>query len=201
VLEFVDLLYPREGRTIMLRVFLVIALIAGNVTSSSVANAATKESFAIFALFSSTDSSGCVSTDVTVYGAPGSSVSVGITQFDTCNWSHVKDITASTTKVDRFRVLRNLNTGILQADVPFTDQSSGSLRQVEINLRWTGSGTIEQEVEFSGSYSKKGEPINRTRSSRWAQAKGTVMIGSENITPYASFSTSLLRCSQDCLSN
>jgi hypothetical protein len=147
------------------------------------------------AFFFSLDPSGCVATDVSVFGAalalkegPGKPVTgplafVSLFQYNQCTGEFLHDIAAQTGDAT-FEADRELAEGRLQARIPAFDYFSGAEVLVEVDVAWTATSELASVSERSRvrqpgglfTYSFKGK-------SREAGATGTVAVEGENLTP------------------
>jgi hypothetical protein len=149
------------------------------------------------AYFSSTDSSGCMFTDVYIFASaerlhdppgpptPSATASVSIYQYDSC--SGVQLMAAyggATLPKEDLRMATQLNSATLNTNIAVFDYVSGNTLNVSLDLNWTATGApvnqkdhyhlrapgFVQNVQYSGTF-------------RPAQASGSVSDGVTNFTP------------------
>ena len=149
-----------------------------------------------FATFQSTDSTGCIVTQVfigdsleTVHDPPGGPqyvpvLTVEVDQFNLCNQTALlsgQGITNTFTS----SIANNLSSASLSATVGLFDFISGNnLNNVTFNLNWTGTGDVQHGssvVHFNADGTTViAHSIGAFRS---GQASGTVSDGTTNYTP------------------
>jgi hypothetical protein len=145
--------------------------------------------------FTSIDSSGCISSSVNLFAgdllsdtppgqaAPG--IIVGIFLYDRC--TNTQLLTASTiaplSKKD-FRIAGNLNSATLDTTLSVFDEVSGTFVDVTVNLTWIGTSPVErQHNHFNYRFEDCLTVLHNNTAFRYAEASGTVTIGSTNFTP------------------
>lgn len=145
------------------------------------------------AIFSSTDQSGCINTQVflngqqnrlqTPPGAPAMSVASFITiiRFDTCT-SSFSTVSGSTADAD-FQADGALNHATLQTTIQVCDSSS-SCFDVFVDLAWTATDRPFRSIVTAHLQSPTGGLFDHFMGMfRDAQAAGTVSDGVTNFTP------------------
>lgn len=149
------------------------------------------------ASFSSTDPSGCILTDVSVFATeavvqfpPGQGDSssngfVSISQFDNCLGTQMLGATGLTPLADEdFQLSPTLDSATLNASINVNDWVSGTSFDVSVNLTWTSTDPLGR----LNSHNHDSLPGCKTNSHstyafRPAQASGTISDGATNFTP------------------
>ena len=158
---------------------------------------------AAFASFQSTDSTGCIVTQVfvtdtldTEHDPPGSpqyvpNFSIEVNQFNLCNGIPLISAQGVTTTFTS-NIAHNLSSASLNATVGLFDFISGNTLNVTFNLNWTGTGDV-QHGTVASHYNANGTTINTVANGafRLGQASGTVSDGTTNYAPLPSVSAVL----------
>jgi hypothetical protein len=148
------------------------------------------------AIFSSTDPSGCIVTDVFLLitdhlspPPPGSEtdsagIYLGIFQYNRCTATQL--LAASTiaplSKTD-YQIAGNLNSATLQTTVSMFDTVSSTSFDVTVDLTWTGtSERIHQNTHFNDNFEGCHYLLRSNNTYRLAEAVGTVSDGLTNFT-------------------
>ena len=107
-------------------------------------------------------------------------VFVGISQFDFCAGTSIKDIFGQSSDAT-FTVNGSLDAATLVASIPVTDFDSGATGTITVNLTFQGFGPISQQVD-SNHFRTAGFLLNShfNGDSRAARASGTLSDGVTN---------------------
>jgi hypothetical protein len=109
---------------------------------------------------------------------------VFIDRFDTCTGTQLNAILGSTTDGVALQVDNRLTVARLQVTIPGFDFVSETEVLVDVNLDWTGTGTLVTTSTKSREVSPGGVVITRFRGTRRdATASGTVLLSDVNLTP------------------
>jgi|GEM_PF-1387027 len=152
------------------------------------------------AYFSSTDTSGCVSTDVSVVasesiqrfppdkGEPSSGVFVSISQYNYCEGTQLLSADngyGGMQLADQtFQVSANLDSATLNARTYVEDYVSGTAFEVSINLTWTGTGSLGRTRLNSFTRTPGCKMITHQNGTfRPVEASGAVTLEQTNVTP------------------
>ena len=153
------------------------------------------------AIFSSSDESGCIWTDVYVNpnegvfqsppgkGSASSSVYMYITQYDYCTSTPLIAAEGwAPLAASDFQVFGNLSSATLTATVSLFDYVSGTWFDVYVDLTWNGTYSVIRQSS-STHYNSPGCKFKQrfTGSFRPAEATGTVSDGVINYTPNPSW--------------
>jgi hypothetical protein len=149
------------------------------------------------ALFSSTDPSGCVVTEVFVAADDGrvktgpgmpeveSVAFIFISQFDVCTQTQLLAADGfAVLAPDAFQIDRQLTAATLTATIEVFDFVSGTSFPVEVNVSWTGFGdtfSVKDRFHLKAPGFKVNSRFDGTF--RDATASGTVTDGTTNFTP------------------
>lgn len=137
-----------------------------------------------FAAFDST--SGCIETFAEVDGTQsnmGPEADVLIAQFDNCTGTLLLEAFGSTFN-PTFQVAKNLTSASLSATISVFDFVSSNTFNVPVNMAWTSTSTIMNEVQTFHIHTKGfTENFHLTATFRDASASGTVSDGTTNFTP------------------
>jgi hypothetical protein len=147
--------------------------------------------------FSSTDESGCIVTDVYLWGSdavmtstpgqssPNSSAYVLIDRYDECSETQLFRADGWTELSDSdFQVAKKYASARLNTPITVYDDESGDSFEVQLDLIWTADGPLSRQKTHTTS-NTPGCVINARRngSIRHAQVSGTVSDGVTNYTP------------------
>lgn len=153
------------------------------------------------ASFSTADPSGCINTDVFVSasggieqdlpgrGTPIHVASVSIYKYDSCNDVELLNAGGLTESLPAgdFQVSKQLDWATLTATVNVDDLVSGTSFPVDVDVSWTGTGSITRSRSHTNDIFPGCHIINRWQGSgRTAAASGTVSDGVTNFTPTTS---------------
>jgi hypothetical protein len=143
--------------------------------------------------FTSTDASGCISTEVFVFARSGTSrtsiseseTSIQISQVNDCTETWLMGASGSVPS-SAIQIDPNLKSASLDTTIAMSDRVSQKQFDVNVNLTWTGIGKIDhtrnnfyfaspgsivkEEKQFDGMY-------------RQAQASGSISTGAAEFTP------------------
>lgn len=149
------------------------------------------------AYFSSPDASGCVSTDVYVFGVDGrvkyqpgrpeaqSFAGLFVSRYDYCTDTLLLAADGyATLSEDALLIDRQLDSATLTATIDAYDYVSGATLPLTIDLAWTGSGDtyrIKDHFQIKAPGFKLNARFDGTF--REGQASGTVSDGTTNYTP------------------
>lgn len=164
-------------------------------TDASAADVVHFKGRGVDAVFSSNDSSGCISTYVSMFagnllsdtlqGKDSLGIVIVISQYDRCTYTQL--LAASTiaplSKTD-LKIAGNLNSATLHATVSVFDEVSATSFDVTVDLTWTGTSSMQRE-NFHYNY-RFGDCHSVHRSIgafRFAETSGTVTDGTTNFTP------------------
>jgi hypothetical protein len=156
--------------------------------------------------FFSIDPTGCVGTDVFVFGAerrlkssPGKPTEgplavVQVFQIDFCSGTLLRDVVGVTEDASLGVDRAKLAEARLQATITGTDFITDTEVQVEVDVTWAGTG----DLAFSSQQARFRQPGFLLRFSfkgsfREATASGTVSLTGENLTPEPAFFADLFR--------
>jgi len=191
-------------RIINIAILLVIAIAAFG--QSGVASAGGGQAFQFrgqnaVANFSSVDESGCIRTDVYLWGSedvfssepgqpiPSSEAYVLISRYDTCNDDQLllADGVAGLSG-ENFQVGRGLDSATLHTPVTVFDSESGNWFEVVLDITWTANSPLTRVNDHILSHTPSCL-INERRHGelRFADASGTVSDGWTNYTPYSAY--------------
>lgn len=145
--------------------------------------------------FSSTDPSGCISTSVQLFAGdllsntpPGQAspgIIIGIFQYDRCTFTQL--LTASTiASLSRkdLRIAGNLNSATLDTTLSVFDEVSGTFVDVTVDLTWMGTSPVNRENNhFNYRFEDCLTVLHSNTAFRYAEASGTVTVGTTNFTP------------------
>jgi hypothetical protein len=147
--------------------------------------------------FSSVDESGCIVTDVYLWGseevvsdepgqpAPSSEAYVLISRYDSCTGDQLllADGTA-VLSVEDFQVGRTLSWATLHTPITVFDYESGNWFEVVLDISWTASSAVTRLNDHNISHTP-GCLINSRRHGelRLAEVSGSVSDGWTNYTP------------------
>ena len=183
------------------RLLIIIVLMLGVFGQNSTASAAEQYRWkgpGAEAYFSSTDDSGCIVTDVSLFtrdetfqnppGQPsrGSFVYMTIYQYDYCAGQELRNAEgwASIGEND-LQVARRLSSATLSALVTMYDWLSDSYFDVSVDLSWSATGPASQQSSSYRSHSPGCKYHSRFRGSfRSADVNGTISDGVTNYTPW-----------------
>jgi hypothetical protein len=155
----------------------------------------------VVAVFSSTDATGCIITDVSASAGtgmirqdPGGSSSqvaldVFVAQYDTCR--QVQLLAALGTSLNpSFQFARDLSSASALGTVLMSDAVSGTSFNFFADLSWTGFGDSQRIAGSTYFVSPGGTVFVHAFNGlvRPAQASGTISDGTTNFTPQASLS-------------
>jgi hypothetical protein len=136
------------------------------------------------AAFDST--SGCIETFADVDGTQsnlGPEADVLIAQFDNCTGTLLLEAVGSTLNPN-FQVAKSLTSASLSATISVFDFVSGNTFNVSVNMAWTSTSTIMNEVQTFHIHTKGfTENFHLNATFRDASASGTVSNGTTNFTP------------------
>lgn len=156
------------------------------------------------AFFSSTDSSGCIITDVGVFASrgvlqsppgPGSAAaftSVFISQYNACTGEQLLAADGSSVAGTDFQVDKKFNSATLSTTVNVFDYESNLSFDVDINLTWIATGPLTRQLGNT-HYDSPGCKLHThfNDRSRPAEASGSVSDGTTNFTPEPSSGATL----------
>jgi hypothetical protein len=179
------------------RAALASLLAAGTLLAFAAARAEKLES--ANALFSSTDPSGCITTEVFVLvsrGALGShskrhgaSVqrSIRISQVDACREMQVVNAFGSVPGTGRgFELDNDLKSARFTARIPVFDEVTQRTFDIHVNLAWSGQGDLintANDIHFESPGVSVVEGSEFQERIRFAQASGGVFLNATNFTP------------------
>jgi hypothetical protein len=146
--------------------------------------------------FFSSDPTGCVVTDVSIFGAeqrlkasPGEPTDgpvafVSVFEIDFCSNTVLRDVFGLTQDASLEADRNKLGEARLQATITGTDFVTDTEVQVEVDVTWTGTG----DLTFQSSQNRVRQPGFLARSSfkgtsRVATASGTISLAGENLAP------------------
>jgi hypothetical protein len=151
------------------------------------------------ALFSVTDSSGCIETDTFVSAnlpsyqkLPSQPVTTGVASvsiftYDWCTETTILDASGLTESLPAgaLQVSKQLDQASLHMSLPITDIDTNATFDVDVDVTWVGTSDIHRDDENSNDFYGGGcHVLNRWKGSgRTAEASGTVSDGSMNYTP------------------
>jgi hypothetical protein len=179
----------------LLAAFALVLTAFSQPTGASAADVVHFRGRGVDAVFSSTDSSGCISTDVNMFAgdllsdtSPGQAspgIIMVIFQYDQC--TNTQLLAASTnaplSKTD-LKITGNLNASTLHATVSVFDEVSGTSFDVTVDLTWTGTSSVYRQNFHSNSRLGDCHSVLRSNGAfRFAEASGTVTDGTTNFTP------------------
>lgn len=158
---------------------------------------------AAFATFQSTDSTGCIVTQVFVgdslesdQNPPGGPqdfpvLTVEVDQFNLCNSTALLSALGAAFTFTS-SIANNLSSASLSVTMDLSDLISGKNLNVTINLNWTGTGNLRNGTSTS-HYKANGTTIETIANAafRSGQASGTVSDGTTNYAPLPSVSAVL----------
>ena len=160
------------------------------------------------ASFSSTDQTGCVVTEASVFATdglwlaesgPGSALSfatVVVSQYDVCNQTQVLLAygNASPLTVEAFEVTPQLDAAHLQGTAYVFDEVSGMSYTMDIDLTWTGAGALTR-THNNDRFHSPGCVLTShlNEGSRPAQVTGSISDGTTNFAPEPAYQGSLAR--------
>lgn len=159
--------------------------------------------------FFSFDPTGCVVTDVFVFGAEqrlkaspskpteGPVAFVSVVEFDVCTNNVLREVFGQTQDASLEADRTKLGEARLQATITGTDFVTGTEVQMEVDVTWTGTGGLTfqsfqsrvRQPGFLARFSSKG-------TFREATASGTVSLAGENLTPDAAFFADIFRATR-----
>lgn len=158
------------------------------------------------AFFSSSDPSGCINTDVSIFaseqvvktqpngpGSASSGLTLFIYQYNYCTNEQLLAASGFTSLADNdLQISRDLDSAALNAKANVFDEVSGSSFDVNIALTWQGISSIgRQAAHYQYSF---GGCKSNTRSDgafRFAESAGSVTMAQTNLTPLSSVSSTL----------
>ena len=199
---------PRRMRQIVIGVVtiasVVLTLLASVVVAPRTAHAAQVQisqvkSDTAFAIFESTDQTGCIDTLVFVGGSDsiehalpggpqeGPGIEVDISQDNVCTNILLLEATGISSVVD-FHLAPDLSTATLAASqVSVLDSLTGKSFDVAVNVTWDGTGSVTRQAGTS-HFRAPGLVMNAVEVgfTRAAQATGTIMNGTTNYVPVPS---------------
>jgi len=152
------------------------------------------------ASFSTTDATGCVTTDVfvsansgTEQDQPGSThyavASVQIYQYDACTDTTLRDATGltDTLPAGAFQVSQQVDLASLHTAIVVSDLVSGASSTVTVDVGWVGVGDVVRNHSNTNDIYPGCHIINRWKGTgRDATATGTVSDGATNLIPASS---------------
>jgi hypothetical protein len=160
------------------------------------------------AYFYSTDPSGCVVTEVSIFasqhyfqsppgpGSEGPFASMSIFQQNVCTGILLLSASGATMTDLDFQVDQKLNSATLNATVHVYEGVSPSEFDIFLDLTWTGFGPTSRETVHFHSNSPGCKMKFRSNGLfRSAEASGSVSDGITNFTPEAAVSANLFRTS------
>lgn len=153
------------------------------------------------AVLSSTDSTGCISTGVSVHvyenrfqqppGPPQqvAALDVFVLQYDYCQNIYLFQGGGSATlPTAAFAASRSLHSASLTASVDVNDWFSGAQMPVAIDLGWTGVGDVDHgSSRYQSIYPNFKSMSRSTGSSREAEVTGTGLFGNTNLAASGSW--------------
>lgn len=199
---------PRRRRQIVIGVVtvasVILALFAGVVVAPRTAHAAQVQISQVrtetaFAIFESTDATGCIDTlvfvggsdsiELTLPGGPqeGPAIEVQISQVNLCTNKFLLEATGISSVID-FHVAQDLSTATLTASqVVVHDALTGTAFDVAVNVTWDGTGSVTRHAGTS-HFRAPGMVMNAVEVgfTRAAQATGTIVNGTTNYIPVPS---------------
>lgn len=182
----------------LLTVIVLMLAIFGQYTPASAADMYRWKGPGAEATFSSTDDSGCVVTDVTLFtrdetfqnppGRPsrGSFAYLSIYQYDYCAGVTLRTAEgwASIGESD-LQVARRLNGATLSTTVPMYDWTSDSYFDAYVDLSWTPTGPAAVQKSSFRSHTPDCKYHSRFQGTfRSADVNGTITDGYTNYTPW-----------------
>jgi hypothetical protein len=158
-----------------------------------------EKNLSALATFESTDTSGCILTDVFVTGGTGTSLSpptpapppsastgaaVAISQVNACQEFQPLLFALGGTNTANFQANTQLTFATLATTVPMDNLIAGTVFSVTVNLAWTGIGGLIRENGGSG-FGFPGFAVSThfVSTMRLAQSVGVVSDGITNFTP------------------
>ncbi len=181
---------------------LLVALALAFATFNQHTTAAAAEVFkfkgqGVSAFFSSTDSSGCILTNVIIIASEDSFqtmpdseettswIELAISQYDECAQTELLDAEGFASLADSdLQVTRKLDLATLDTTVNVEDEVSHTFFDVDVDLAWMGIGPLAYE-NIAFPFHSSGCNINShfNGTSRPAEASGTISDGTTNFTP------------------
>ncbi len=186
----------------IVKVFAVIALMAGTLSYSSNASAgggggspSKFKGLGASAFFSSVDESGCIFTQTSVFANeqtvrtqpgpsnPSSFVSVFISQFDSCTGTQLLAADGSALLAAQdLAVSKKLESATLNTTVNMFESVSGGTFDVNVSLTWAGVSSIGHEMsQFHYRFEGCQQKSQNNGTFRLAQVSGSV---SDGVTEY-----------------
>lgn len=184
------------------RLLMIIVLMLGVFGQNSTASAAAEQyrwrGPGADASFSSTDDTGCIVTDVSLFtrdetiqnppGQPsrGSFVYLAIYQFDYCAGLQLRAAEGwASIGADDLQVARKLGSATLSTLVTMYDWLSDSYFDVSVDLSWSANGPASQQSSSYRSHTPDCKYHSRFRGTfRSADVNGTITDGFTNYTPW-----------------
>lgn len=158
------------------------------------------------AIFQSMDDSGCIDTRVVIETGAEYLNSISVTQHDICQGQLIMEAYGNKplTKSE-IRYTGNLGSTRLKTTVQLTDFVRNLTFDVQVDLKWTGTGQINQYHQHQNYSPFPGCHINQQiwGQYRSARVSGTVSDGTTNFTPQPTTSadmqfTKTISTSQGC---
>ena len=154
------------------------------------------------AVFSDTDSTGCIYTEVFVTASGGTDQelpsqgtpirigAVNIYKYDACTDTTLINASGFNDSLPAgdFQISKQLDWASLHTTLNLTDINTNESFAVNVNVNWTGTSDITRNHENTNDIYYRGcHVLNRWKGSgRTANASGTVSDGVTNFTPSAS---------------
>ena len=182
----------------LLIVIVLLLAVFGQSTSVSAAEMYKWRGPGAEAYFSSTDDSGCVVTDVSLFtrdetfqnppGQPsrGSFAYLTIYQYDYCSGIelHAAEGWASIAEND-LQVAKKLGSASLSTTVSVFDWTSGTYFDVSVDLSWSANGPATRQSNSYRTHTPDCKYHSRFQGTfRSADVNGTISDGSTNYTPW-----------------
>ena len=190
-----------------IKLFAVLVLALAVFTQSSSVSAGGGQAFnfkgkSAVAQFSSFDPSGCIGTDVYLFGSeavsksgPGSPRTpiaqsyVYISRYDYCTGTLLLSADGTAWAPDAgFSIDRRLRFAAVETSIPMYDYVSGASFQVDVSVTWTALGALTRQNSHD-HFQSPGCRITTRRigTSRFAEASAYVSDGVTNYTPDTSY--------------
>ena len=155
--------------------------------------------------FSSTDPTGCMNTDVSLFaseqiirnqpgqGTASSGLTLFIHQYNICTNQQLLAGSGFVPLSDTaLQISGNLDSAVLNATANVIDEVSGSPFDVSLALAWRGTSSLgHQTAQLQYSFGGCKTKSHSDGAFRYAEAAGSVTINQVNLTPAPSVSSTL----------
>lgn len=155
--------------------------------------------------FSSSDPSGCITTDVSLLaseqivknqpgrGTASSGLTLFIYQYNYCTNEQLMAASGFGVLADPdLQIAKDLDSAVLNAKANVFDEVSGSSFDVTLAMTWRGTSSLgSQTAHYQYSFGGCKSNTHNDGAFRYAEAAGSITMGQTNLTPASSVSSML----------